>query len=424
MNYHADLVWQIDLYLLILCIVLAMGVILCAALAEFWSDRKARRLERVRRNLLRFVLSDPEGAGRGKEGAGRVTPLEFFEVLKNEKQHVSEEITEKLRRYFADPDQFSRTVNMARRSRNKWRRIEALISLGYIGGETATGVLQNSLTDKDRDVAYFSVMALGKVKTPESARILLEAIGGRAFDGGRIISVLEDFPPFVSDEAALAMGHQDPLIRFWAVRLLMHFRPERLVRNIEKLAGDPSPQVRAAVCECLGKIGVSSSASVIRKQLHDPVWFVKRQAIKALSRLIGAECIPEISGFLADENIMVRDGVKKAMAHDIRASLSYIERGFQEGPLSLKKDYAEVVETSGYLTVIFSDLLFGEAPVKDRARLLLKGLLSSGAHVGIESLLSGFENESREAILREIAKIDGALAEHIRQKIEHLLVEL
>jgi len=425
MNYHADIVWEIDKYLLILCVTLAISVVLYAAVKEFWDGRKARKLERVGKNLHHLVFSRLEKRSPGDlTGVGKVTPLEFLELLKNEKKIVSNEAAEKLKRYFTEAVDFSKTVKIAKKSRNKWRRIEALISLGYVGGAEVMDVIRNSLRDKDEDVAYFSMLALGKIKTQESARILLAATRDRIFDGNRIISILEDFPPFVIDEAAKALGHPDPLIRFWAVKLLTHFRPQHLSENIQKLIGDESSQVRAAVCECLGKIGARESAEAVGQCLHDPVWFVRRRAIKALSRLVGAECIPEIVGFLADENMMIRDGVKKAMAHDILASLPYIARGFQEGQLSLKKDYAEVVETSGYLTVLFSDLLYGEAPAKDKARSLLKGVLSSGAHVGIEGLLSGFEKESRAAILLEIAKIDENLAKHIHQKIEHLLVEI
>ncbi len=424
-HYHTDMIWAIDRGLFILCLALAAGILLYAAAKESLSGKKARKMKLVGKNLHRLIFQGRKDGGPEELAwIGKLEPFDFLELLKNEKKSVSGDVAEKLRRYFSEAVDFPKIVAMARGSGNKWRRIEALISLGYVGGEEALEILRAALKDKDGDVAYFSMIAMGKIRTPESARILLAGIGDRVFDGNRVISLLESFPPFVIDEAVAALGHPDPMTRFWAVKLLMIFRPQDLSKKVEPLASDDSPQVRAAACECLGKMGVRGSAEAVRLRLHDPVWFVRRRAIKALSRLEGAECIPEIAGFLADENVMVRDGVKKAMAHDIAASLPYIERGLQEGPLSLKKDYVEVVETSGYLSVLFSDLLFGEAPVRDKARSLLKGMLGSGAHVGIESLLSGFEKETREKILGEIAGIDPGRAEHISQKIAHLMEEI
>ena len=112
------------------------------------------------------------------------------------------------------------------------------------------------------------------------------------------------------------------------------------------------------------------------------------------------------------------------MTHDINAALPFIEKLIHEGERALRKDCVEILEDSGYLTILFKNLLSPDAQARQRAILLLKDIMNSGAHMGLESALAGFERESRASILKEIEKIDGNLAEHIQKKIEHLLVEV
>ena len=425
MDYHADIVWQINLYLFLLCSILALCVVFYAAAREFLDGRKSLRLDRIRKKIQSLPI-----AGTGKTDlenlacTEKITTFEFFELLKDGTNSISDEAAKTLERYFTDTVDIAKTIETAQKSGNKWRRIEALMCLGCIGGPVAVEILRAAVKNKDRDIAYFALLAIGKIKTREAARILLTLLADRSFNGNRVISLLEGFPSFVIEEAVAVLRHHDPLIRFWAVKLLMHFRPQYLSKEIETLSDDKSPEVRAAVCECLGKMRVRESSRSVRHMLHDRVWYVRRRAITALSRLVGAEGIPEIADFLSDENVMVRDGVKKAMAHNIVASLPFIEKGLRDGTLLMKKDCAEVMESSGYLKVLFSDLLSNDAQTRGQALLLLKGLLNSGAHLGMEGLLVVIGKDSSEKILQLIEGIDSAAGEHMRKKIEHLIEEI
>jgi len=265
---------------------------------------------------------------------------------------------------------------------------------------------------------------LGQIKNDGAARILLESLEGNISLGNRVITLLEKFPPSVADEAMRWTEHQNSAARFWAVKLLSRLRPERLAKRIEALAEDDMASVRSAVCECLGRIRSRGSKETVLTCLKDPSWFVRKRAVTALSRILGPACMPEIVGLIRDENWMVREAVKKAMVLDIGAALPYIEKIIHDDHGPLRKDCVEVLEDAGYLSVLFNELLSTDTRGKEWAAGLLKGIVNSGAHIGLESSLAGFEVEPRDFVLREIAKTDELLAEHIRQKIEHLLVEI
>jgi len=427
MNYHPELVWEINKHLLVVCALIAAADVLFVALKRSWLVWKDRKVAVLQRNLHKLALS---GKGAAKDAFSEIikqtTPEEFLEIMRHEKKIwvFPEEFARGLKEYLNVSGRFAEIEKIARRSRSKWRRVQAIISLGFADDPAAMAIIQDSLKDKDEDVVYFSMLTLGQIKNDRAARLLLEVLERKPSYGNRVITLLEKFPPSVADEAMQVTGDKNKAVRFWSVKLLSRLKPERLVKKIEALAADEAPEVRSAVCECLGRIGVRGSKETVLKRLIDPVWFVRRRAVKALSRILGPECMPEIVGLIRDEHWMVRDAVKKAMTHDIKAALPYLEKIIHDDHGPLRKDCVEVLEDAGYLNVLFGDLLSRDARVKEKSVELLRGIVNSGAHIGLESSLTGFEAGSRDLVLREIAKLNEGLAEHIRQKIKHLLTEL
>ena len=423
-NYHADIIWGIDKILLGVTVLLAIFDILYVAFKEISESEATRKLAIIKRNLRDLART---GAEKVKNVCpvimGKVTSQQFLEIARDKELTVSREFEKELRDCFMTSGRIGEIERVSQTSRNKWHRIQAIISLGYTNSPAAVEILKNSLVEKDEDVSYFSMLALGQLRDNSSAKILLDYLGSHRNSGNRIISLLDKFPSDIVSEALKATESGDPVVRFWAVKLISRFKSKSCLQRIEELTGDTSDDVRAAACECLGKIGSGEAKDTVVRCFSDKVWFVRMHAVRALSAILGKESIPEIVTLLKDKTWLVRDAVKKTMVHNIDAALPYLERLIHEGGDMLKKDCVEVLEDSGYLLILFKKLLSENAEAKNKAVNLLKEIMNSGAHLGLESALAGLGEETQKRILQIISDIDKALSEHIDKKIRHQIAE-
>lgn len=423
-SYFPETIWVFNRSLITATVLLCILDILYVALREASEARKIRKMAIIKKNLQSL-------AGSGKKAVenicpkiiGRITNEQFLGIARDKESILSREFAQELKNCFIASGKISQIAKIARRSRNKWRRIQAIISLGYANPPEAPEILKNTLMDKDEDVAYYSLLALGQIKTNESARILFDSIKNKNFSGNRILSLLEGFPSSVIDEAARATQSTDSVERYWAVKLLSRFKPKGQLKSVEELTKDDSVDVRAAACECLGKIGAPEARAAVARCLGDKFWFVRMNAVRTLSGILGRDCIGDVAGLLKDDEELVRDSVKIAMELNIEASLPYIERFIREDNKELQKDCAEILEESGYMAILFKHLLSSDAALKTRSERMLEGIISSGAHLGLESTLAGLDKESRKNALQVIAHFNKGLAEHIDQKLKNKLVE-
>ncbi|MDD5454596.1 MAG: HEAT repeat domain-containing protein, partial [Candidatus Ratteibacteria bacterium] len=409
-DYHTNLVWAIDSMLLAVSAVSAVVIVVYSALGKIISLRRARKLTAIRANLQNLV---PTGKGTIENSCPIVTKTftneQFFYVAKQMESVLSGEFGQRLKICLASSGKIKDIENVAIRSRDKWKRIEAIISLGYADSPLALDILKKSVLDRDPDISYFSILALGQIRSSPSAKILLDFLAGHIDSSNRIATLLEKFPSSVAEEVIRLTESQNELVRFWAIKILSKFKQVQYVEKIESLAVDQSADVRAASCECLGEMGLGRSKDVILPRLKDEAWFVRMHAVRALSRILGPESISEIAGMIKDDSWLVRDSVKSAMIENINESIPYIERLADGGELKVLKDCAEVLEDSNYLDIILKDISSVDTDAKKRAVKLLNAVVKSGAHLGLEAILAGMEENLRKDVLGLISDMDKVL---------------
>jgi len=418
------LIWLLNAALACAIILLSTAILIYAVIKEYSVRRRNSRLLSLKRNIYRFI------AGGAKVDAGaplfaHVTPQEFLDVEINRIRDAiffNESEQGLFKQYFIEPENIATVKHIAKNSRNKWHRIEAILSLGYAGA-SALDVLNLSLNDRDEDVSYFSIVALGQIKTIQSARILLDFLQKNTFGRYKIISMLETFPATIADEAVKVLDNPDLAVRLLVLKLLTKFKDQRYVKGIESLAGDESDDMRAAVCEYLGNTGKRDVVKTLSTCLGDRFWLVRMQAIIALSKILGPECIEKIMGLIRDSSWSVIETVKATMARHIEASLPYIEKFLYGEDEIAKKASVEVLEISGYIIKILKDILSGTSDDKKYAILLLKGIIKSQVHYGLENALENLEEGSRVKILKIIEDADGPLAGHMHKKIPGETIE-
>ena len=379
----------------------------------------------IQKNVHALAISGQKPSGETCPTAEAKTAQQFLDVAMDREQLLFEEPEKRfIKECFARSDKILYIQNIANRSRNKWRRIEAILSLGYAEDTSALEIIKRSLYDKDDDISYFSMLALGLIKNAQSAKILLDYLKKNIFRASKIVSILVTFPAAIVDEIMKLTADADASIRFWSLKLISKFKPERYISQVEQLTKDASSDVRAAACECLGKIGRKEVKNALLKCLKDNQWFVRMQAVRALSSILGDEAMPEVIDLIKDNSLLVKESVKTAMTSHIEATLPFIEK-ILSGPDELaKKEVIEALDISGYIMKLLNSIISENGKERSDAINLLKWMLRAKSHSGIETALSNFEQNRQNKILEVIKNIDRPFAGHVEKKLKQEINEL
>ena len=350
-NYFTDIVISVDSYLLCLFFLMTAVILLHIFIADRAEEKRRSSLLNIKRNVYELILSD----GEGKPATCPVldfTPQQFLDVETNrikEAVFFNKAEQDAFRDCFVTPEKIEKVAGIALKSGNKWRRIEALMSLGYMGASGKLELLRKFLFNRDEDVSYFSMMALGLIKNGASARVLLEFLRKNAMSRRKVISMLESFED-AAYEAAPLLKDRDGQVRFWVLKLLSRVKSEKYLKAIEALTADKNYEVRAAACECLGVSGRVETREFIIKCLKDDVWLVRGAAIRALSELLGDKCIPDILFMTKDNSLSVLSILTEITAKHIGAAQGFIERSMQGDDPIAKRIAAEAEGLAGYIS--------------------------------------------------------------------------
>lgn len=401
-NYHAEIIWAVNIAMLGIVSLTSIVIILAAAIKCYLWEKRRQDLVGIKKSIYEFVLSHKgSSAAVCPSFINEVTPQQFIDIRTNRRidaAFFNKSEQDVLKHCFIKPEDLARLEEVALRSHNKWRKIEAILCLGYTGIKSAVGILTKTLSNKDKDVSYFSIISLGQIGTVEAARALLEFLKKDPSLSYKIVSVLEGFPKDISGDVFRLTDYHDPVIRYWALTLLAKFPSRDYMKRIEKLTLDMTPEIRAAACSCLGSIGSTEAKPSLIKCLKDDNWLVRSRAVEALGKIMKDAAIPEIISLINDPSWVVLDSVKSVMAEHIESSLSFIDK-FLYGNYEIAKKYSVLaLQDSGYMDKLLKDAI----SKKDYAVRILKGVVKSKFHSGLDAALSALDPASREKALEVI----------------------
>ncbi|MFA5176585.1 MAG: HEAT repeat domain-containing protein [Candidatus Omnitrophota bacterium] len=420
-NYYPELIWAIDKILLYLVAAAGLLTIFYSLAREYSWKRRNRALLNIKSNVYELVLSGKEADNEAcLASVSGVTPQQFLDVTTNRNREIvffNESEQEILKSCFVSAEKIAKIEKTALFSWNKWRRIEAILTLGYAQAAASLDTLQRTINDRDADIAYFSILALGQIRSALSAGILLDFIEKRSFYRYRIFSLLESFPPEIAVKAIGLTASPDPEVRSWAVKLIGRLKALQYRQKIEELTGDKSAEVRASACDCLGEFGSRDSASIITKCLTDDFWKVRVCAVKSLFKVLGKEGLPQIMGRINDGSLSVIESVKFLMAANIEICLSYAEDFLYGDDEMARRISVEALEESGYIIKLFKEILSRSKKEKEAAEFLLKGLIVSCAYAGLGAALLGLPGEEQGKMLDIIRNIDEQAADTLERGI-------
>ncbi len=277
-------------------------------------------------------------------------PADFLDIATNRQKYTiffNESEQQLFKEHFITADKIKALESLAKRSRNKWRRVEAIIALGYTQTDSALDILEESLYSKDEDISYFSALAIGKISTMRSVGILMGFLKEKPLLRRKIASILETLSPDITDEVIKFADDADPEVRVWAARLLFRSVSKKHIHKVEAMTQDALPDVRAAACASLAKLNDKDAKELLLNRLKDDTWFVRMNAVRALSKLFGKDSISQIIELLNDGSLLVLDSVRQALADNIEAALPYIHKIFEGTDELAKKICREAIEESG-----------------------------------------------------------------------------
>jgi hypothetical protein len=398
-NYHADIVWAANIALLAIVALTCLVILLTAVVKDYLWEERRRGLLSIKSNIYEFILSNKAASGAVCPSfVNGVTPQQFIDIKTNRRMDAAffnDSEQKFLKDCFIDPKALAKLEKTAKESKDKWRKIEAMLCLGYTQMKSAVGILKDTILSKDRDIAYFSIISLGQIKTVSSAGVLLDFLKKDPANSYKIVSILETFPPDITDDVIRLTDYHDPLVRYWAVTLLSKFVSGVHIRKLEKLIEDAIPEIRAAACDCLGNAGGMEAGPALIKCLKDDNWLVRSRAVRSLAKVMGSSCLPEVTALINDPSWEVVDSVKTVMTEHIEDSLPYIGR-FLAGGYEVAKKYSVLaLQDSGYLVKLLNEAISG----KSEAIKLLKDVIKSRVHSGLDAALGSLDPLTREKAL-------------------------
>ncbi|MDD5108259.1 MAG: HEAT repeat domain-containing protein [Candidatus Omnitrophica bacterium] len=421
-NYHADLIWVIDRILFFLVILLGLFTIFYSLAQEYYWKKRARTLLNIKRNIYELVSSGKRSDNKVcLPIVSEITQQQFLDVATNRNREVvffNEAEQNILKECFVSVEKLAAIEKTAVSSWSKWRRVEAILTLGYAQIDSSVNTLKKTINDLDTDISYFSIIALGQIKNIPSARILLDFIRKRLFYRYRILSLLESFPSEIATEVIGLVNNMNHEIRSWSVKLICKLKASQYSDKIEELTRDKSAQVRACATDCLGEFGSKDSAGAIVKCLADDSWMVRVSSVKALFKVLGKNGLPEIMSRINDGSLSVIESVKALMTENIDLCLSYVEKFLYGNDEIARRVCVESLEASGYIIKLFRNILTAEHEKdKDVATGLLKGLIISRAYAGLQGSLLILSADERSRLLDIIRYLDKAAANILEKDI-------
>lgn len=407
-TYLTDIVIKIDLILLAAALILSAVIMMYAIVREARINQRNRHLREIQRHLLAMAGGDV--------ALNEYTPQEFFSLARDKELEVPPALEQKIRDHFATGVNIEQIESAAMKTGNKWQRIEAIFNLGYVNSPDAAEILKTSLYSADEDVSYYSLRSLGQIKNSAAARILLEFLGSHAESGNNIAAALETFPPEVASELFQSLDSRHKPVRFWALKVIgkANFRENSgSIAKIVKLSKDPSPDVRAAACECLGGLAAAGIKEALIERLEDNFWFVRMHAVRALDNVMGPLSLPVVAKLIKDPSWKVKESVKNIMAQNITEALPYIEESLARGNELTCRACADALVDSNYVLIILKQLINGHVELKEKAMRLLAGLISSKVYFGLKKALETFKPGEQDRLLQIITALDQDTAKRI-----------
>lgn len=411
-----DRIWIIDAVMFGVVFASAFGAIGLSWLRRRLDEGKLRALDGQRSILKRCSEQGLTAFERVCPGLVRQWSLfQTIQITKEWRALLPKDFGPSLQRALEESGRLHELERLALGNGSKWERIEALRALGGAGSATSVPALNVALGAKDEDVAYFAMLSLAEIEHSHAAEALLDSVSQYGSRGQKVASLLENFKPEVLEEVLHESLQQDPKGRYWALKLLVKLKPTGRAKDILAFVHDPSPDVRAAACECLGAMGDKAAESALVECLRDEAWFVQMHAVRALAQLSAGDHFDDLMTLLKETSSdHVKESIKSALAQDMSRAIPHIRGKLAGNDASSKRFCMQALVEANYVEEILNGAISADSTQRRESRELLALMIRSGVYFGLKRALEAFAPESRRDIASIVADFDPSLAAQLR----------
>lgn len=290
-------------------IFLCVCLLLLAAGLAYWLRLVRHAERRALSDVETAAVVDQLASGRiPRAAAGIGASWRGMAVARSIATNRGGEVLERVREGLRNAGAGLLVVARAGPKSRKWERVRALYDLGWLGDSETLPVLYRAVADRDDDVAWAAVVALGGMNDTVADQVLLELLDDDRFAASRVAEVLDSrINPLSVPVLQERTEASTPRSLFWIAYLLGRSGDPAALTPLLELANHSSADVRAAVAEALGRLGDQSAVGTLVEMARDEAWFVRLHASRSLGDLAARNTIPVLQAATKDSSWWVRN---------------------------------------------------------------------------------------------------------------------
>jgi HEAT repeat protein len=201
------------------------------------------------------------------------------------------------------------------RATHSWmarRRVRAATALGELRLSEGAGDLDRLLHDRDLRVRLAGARALGRIATPEAARLLIAALEQGLLPEQRLVEVLG--APWSAGAVLLAFrAPRTVAMRVPLADALGRARSPQAVEAFTAAMPAAATELRIRIVRALARIGSPGAVEAVRAAMSDRNWRVRAQAAWSLARMGDPTATSLLEQGLADGSPWVRANCTAAL---------------------------------------------------------------------------------------------------------------
>lgn len=275
---------QVTLVMVSFNLLLTVAVMVNRFLVTIVERRRIEELARVRPHLLAWIDGDDLDLRLEDRRALTDLVVRYGRVMHGDARIRLAKLSQELG--------IGSAVSEDLGSRRGWKRAAAAFRLGDLGAETADDLVV-ALTDPDRRVRNAAARSLGRLQAAEAVEALVLALAGGSIARAVAGQALLDIGSAAAPRLEGLLGSHDPGVRAAAVELLGRLAVSSPA-TLNATVTDESPAVRVAAARAFARMGTRSAEAFLVGLLEDPVAFVRAAAATAIAELGLREQVPRL----------------------------------------------------------------------------------------------------------------------------------
>jgi HEAT repeat protein len=270
----------------------------------------------------------------------------------------------------------------------EWKQpaaVTELVDLGDSDGRTAEALLYESLRSDIPELRTASVTALANLADRHDWAVdgLVEALAEASENPVRVAGELDKLAPRPGPRLAPLLGHPNPVVRSYAVRLLSRY-PALAEQHVPACTSDSSPNVRGAALETLRVAGSPAAIRHALRLLEDPHPQVRAQACRTAAAVSGRASASYLVPLLGDTSWWVREAAREALVTAGDYATEAVEPALDSLDPALRTGAALVLQDTGHVDSLVDDEQLGRLErIFDAGGRRLRGAAAERARRGL-----------------------------------------